>query len=202
MRLLKPLFRNSSLSQSANYPPLAVRFLAYRVYGDPKLPKPKELKGMKPAWKCELMKKPVRIYEMPDGSLVVYFGNLFSRPMAFPDPKDMALPTSAIVAKYPERFENGRKNFKGFVYADAWCPIYERNEGYVVFEGLRERCADTFDCYTPRLSADIFDQFRKLSLDSKGFIDIANHDDDIAANYRRFIEDLVSRYYCESRQRP
>lgn len=197
----RPLFR-SLLAEAAERMarPLVCYLLSYRVYGQPKIHKPKCLKGLSPAWTCKVLGRVAKVFERPDGALVVYFGALFCKPMVFPDPKDMALPTAALVAKYPERFgERGKRSFKDFIYADAWCPIYERNEGYVVFEGVRERCEDYVNCYTPSLSFDLFAKFAALSREDRGFCDISVCDDDIAAHYRRFVEDLVSHYYCAAR---
>lgn len=173
--------------------------LEYRVYGSPKIHKPKCLKGMKPVLKLRCMKKPVDVYELGDGNVVVYFGSLFSRLMGFPEPIDMMLPYEAVKAKYPERLANA-KGAKGFVYHDAWCTIYERNEGYVRIEGLIERLGDGFGVYFPQVETELFEDFRRLSLLDKGFCDIAAYDDMCAAEYRRCIEDIVQWFWQRARE--
>lgn len=165
--------------------------LEYRVYGQPKIHKPKCLKGLKPVLKLRCMQKPVNVYEMEIGDVVVYYGTLFSRPMSFPDAEDMSMPFEALKAKYPSLLANA-KRVKGFCYADAWCPIFERNEGWVRFENLalmfEPPCSSL---YFPRVQFELFEEFRKLSLLDKGFCDIANYDDMCAAAYRRCMDDIV-----------
>ena len=171
---------------------LKCTLLEYRVYGQPKIHKPKCLKWLKPVLKLRCMQKPVDVYESGDGDIVAYFGTLFSKVMAFPNAKDMALPYVALKAKYPERLADS-KGAKGFIYADAWCPILERNEGWVRFENLalafQPPCTSL---YFPRVQWVVFEEFRKLSLLDKGFCDIANYDDMCAAEYRRCVDDIVS----------
>ena len=172
--------------------------LLYRTYGQPKISKPKILKGLKPWWREKVMQKPADVYALPDGDFVIYFGNLFSRPMSFPDPKDMALPTPALIAKYPERFmENGKKSFKGFIYPDAWCPILERNEGYVLVERLRDRVRDS--SYPPAVSFELDKCFQSLSLQDKQFANIHQGTDMFSAAYTRFIEDFVWKVFEDER---
>lgn len=94
----------------------------YRVYGQPKIKKPKELKGLKPKFKvsqgdCKSAKRD-DVYVVGN-DVWVYFADLFSRYATFPDVGDMTLPTAAIAAKY----NLDRKRFKTFVYADGWCRI-------------------------------------------------------------------------------
>ena len=69
------------------------------------------------------------MYELDGVDLLLHMGELFCKLMSFPDTEDMSLPTIALANKYPESFI--RKSVKGFVYADAWCTIYARNEGYI-----------------------------------------------------------------------
>ena len=145
------------------------------------------------------MKKPVDVYLYGGETIFVYFGSLFSRLMAFPEKEDMSLPYVALKRKYPERLSNA-KVVKGFVYADAWCPIYERNEGWVRIDGLLETLHNPFDVYLPKVQYDLFEEFRKLSLLDKGFCDIANHDDMCAAEYRRTMDDIVQWFYLEMRR--
>lgn len=199
----RPLFRSLLAEQAERLArPLDCEFVAYRVYGQPKLSKPKLLKGLKPEWKQDVCRKPAHIYSLADGSFVIYFGALFCKPMLFPDPKDMALPTCALVAKYPERFEgNGKRAFKSFVYADAWCPIYERNEGYVRVSGLKERMDSLFCVYPPKVAYELFDKFSALSLKDKGFASIYNENDMLAAEYRRFIDDFVFKLFDDARKK-
>lgn len=170
--------------------------LEYRLYGQPKIHKPKCLRGLKPVLKTTCMQKPVAVYEMLEyGELIVYFGNLFSRLMTFPEVEDMGLPYRALKAKYPEKLANAKSAVKGFVYADAWCPIYERNEGWIRIVGLQERLGNPFGVYLPKVQYDLFEEFRRLSLLDSGFCDIARHDDMCAAAYRRVLEDIVSWSY-------
>ena len=53
-------------------------FLAYHTYGQPKLSKPKLLKGLKPDWKQRVLGKPADVYFLKDCPIVVYFQKGYS----------------------------------------------------------------------------------------------------------------------------
>lgn len=163
---------------------------AYRVYGQPRISKPKELKGIKPAFSQTLNKsgRKCRVY-LCGNDIYVYFFDLFSRLMTFPDPEDMALPTSALARKYPERFSFGRK--EKFIYADSWGTIRERNEGYLRFADLLLRIAD--EDYLPRLVGQVADEFTLLSKSDERFEEIHGSYCQRWGDYFRFIDDMIHK---------
>ncbi len=169
----------------------------YRVYGQPKIKKPKELKGLKPKFKvsqgdCKSAKRD-DVYVVGN-DVWVYFADLFSRYATFPDVGDMTLPTAAIAAKY----NLDRKRFKTFVYADGWCRIFNRNEGYVVFPNLIWEMRRTR--YVPELIYDVCDAFMRLSETDRGFcrcgMDVL---DERTATYERVISEMVYKFVKEDR---
>lgn len=176
-------------------------FESYRCYGDEKLKRPLILKGLKAAWELPIIKRKCKVYEPEDGSLVLHMGELFCRLMKFPEAKDMELPFSALARKYPDRLS--KKSVKGFIYADAWCTVYERNEGYIRVEGLRESMRDTFGLKVGPIYDAVYDGLRSLSLRDARFLHLGLTGGEGAdsADYRRFCENLVSHYFVLERDR-
>lgn len=184
---------------------LTCELLAYRIYGQPKLSKPKLLKGLKPDWKQKVLGKPADTYFLENGTIVVYFGALFCKHMKFPEPVDMALPTAALMKKYPDRFEGvGRKRVKGFLYPDGWSTLWERNEGYVLIKGLRANLKPSKrlfnNPYPPQIAADLFNKFAYLSAMDNGFLNIHNEVDMMSGEYLRFFDDLTWKVWEEEKK--
>lgn len=117
--------------------PVEAGFISYRCFGDPKIPKPKPLAGLKPVAKFPIFGKSASLFLPEDGFAVVHFAEMFCRYVEVPEPGDMFLPTSALQRKYP--WYSRKKARNGFIYADGWCKAFKRNEGYVRFTGLREQ---------------------------------------------------------------
>ena len=121
--------------------------------------------------------------------------------MRFPDTEDMSLPTIALANKYPESFI--RKSVKGFVYADAWCTIYARNEGYIRIKGLREALSDIFRLKLGPIYDAVYDGLRSLSLRDARFLHLGLTGSEGAdsAAYLRFCETLVGHYFVLERDK-
>ena len=175
---------------------IEVSLLCYRCFGDDKLPKPKLLKGLKPIKQFELIRKKIDVYDLGNGDLVLYFRTLFSKLASFPDKEDMQLPTSALADKY----NLGKNNFKSFVYPDAWCTIYNRNEGYVLVKGL-VACFKELYCLTvTSISEKVYSCLRELSTKDYRFLTLGftpvGAD---SADYYRLCEDLVHWLYITER---
>ena len=66
--------------------------LDYRCYGEAKLKRPAVLKGLKAVWELPIIKKHCKVYELTDGAIVLYMGELFCKQMGFPEVEDMTLP--------------------------------------------------------------------------------------------------------------
>lgn len=171
---------------------MTAELVIYRIHGQPKIHKPRELCRQKPVFSMTLnasgRKNHIYIIE---NDVYVYFFDLFSKEHGFRDPEDMALPTSALQRKYPEEFKRVRK--EKFIYADTWARILDRNEGYVRFPELvgAIRQAD----YLPALTGDLFRSFCELSLHDKGFASISERMDMRSADYFRLLNDMSGKIY-------
>lgn len=174
---------------------------AYRCHGEEKLKRPACLKGLKPVWSLPIIGKECKVFEPEDGSLVLHMGELFCRLASFPESEDMQLPFSALARKYPERFN--RKSVKGFVYADAWCTIYERNEGYIRITGLCEALSDIFGLKLGPIYDAMYDGIRGLSLKDARFLPLGltGAEGADSAAYRRLCENIVSHYFVLERDK-
>lgn len=172
-----------------------VELLAYRVYGQPKIGKPQELKGIKSAFSQRLnkSKSKCKIY-IKGNDVYVYFFDLFSKEMTFPNSEIASLPTSDLIQKYPERFSVRRK--RKFCYPDDWSTIWERNEGYIKFTKLLLRI-DNED-YLPKLQGQIMDEFSELSNLNERFDSISQSFCQRWADYSRFINDMLCKLKIQS----
>ena len=174
--------------------------LDYRCCGEDKLKRPEVLKGLKAVWELPIIKKHCKVYELTDGAIVLYMGELFCKQMGFPEVEDMTLPLSALAKKYPELLS--KKRVKGFVYADAWCTIYERNEGYIRVEGLREAMSDIFRLKIGPIQDALYRAVRDLSLKDYRFLRLGIYGCEGAdsADYRRMCDDIVDHYYIVTKK--
>lgn len=106
-----------------------LKTIYYRKYGEPKLPKPKELKGINKCNSTKIRGRKCDMY-LKGGEIWFYFGDFLSEYMSFPEAEDMDLSTNALNKKYGLCLGNQ----KGFIYDDAWCPILLRNEAWLCLE--------------------------------------------------------------------
>lgn len=177
---------------------ICLSLVDYRCYGDAKIKKPALLKGLKPIKKFELIKKSVDVYDLGNGDLVLYFGTLFSKIASFPEEEDMTLPTSVLAKKY--NFNKG--NYKSFTYPDAWCTIYDRNEGYVLVNGLKDCFKELYCIDVASISEKVYSCIRELSTKDSRFLTLGivpvGAD---SADYCRLCEDLVHWLYITERDK-
>lgn len=177
---------------------ITAHLLTYRCFGDANIAKPKELKGLKHVKEFAFKGKKVKVFHTVGDNIVLHFGTLFSKIASFPDEADMALPTSVLAAKY--HFNKG--SYKSFVYPDAWCTIYERNEGYIVVQGLLECFRDTFALHVSSISSKLYSCLRECSLQDSRFLSLRLDPLDMeSADYYRLCEDLVHWLYIAARNR-
>lgn len=174
---------------------------SYRCHGEEKLKRPSCLKGLKPAWVLPIIGKRCKVFELDGGDLLLHMSELFCKLMSFPEAEDMSLPTIALANKYPEHVI--RKSVKGFVYADAWCTIYSRNEGYIRIKGLRESLSDIFRLKLGPIYDAVYEGLRNLSLKDVRFLTLGLTGSEGAdsADYRRFCETLVGHYFMLERDK-
>lgn len=107
--------------------------VSYRLYGQPKLDKPKELKGIEQSFTGTYIKNKCDCPCFCFGEdLWVQHKDFFSR--AFQPPiDDLGKPTSYYLNKY----FNCNRSFKKFVYNDSWGSIILRNEAWIVFRNIK-----------------------------------------------------------------
>lgn len=187
------LTRNEVIQQhKRNIEGITAHLLAYRCFGDVKIAKPKELKGLKHVKEFAFKGKKVKVFHTVGDNIVLYFGTLFSRIASFPDEADMALPASALAAKY--HFH--KSSYKNFVYHDAWCTIYNRNEGYILVKGLLECFRDTFALHVENISAKLYSRLRECSLKDSRFLSLGLDPLDMeSADHARLCDDIVHWLY-------
>lgn len=177
---------------------IRMSLIAYRCFGDGKLKKPSLLKGLKPIKQFELIRKKVDVYDLGNGDLVLYFRTLFSKLASFPDKEDMTLPTSVLAKKY--NFNKG--SYKTFIYPDAWCTIYNRNEGYIFVNGLKTCFKELYCLDVARISEKVYSCVRGLSTKDCRFLALGvvpiGAD---SADYYRLCEDLVQWLYITERNK-
>lgn len=180
---------------------IKAELIAYRCSGDDKLKRPACLKGLKPVWELPIIGKKCKVFEVEDGTLVLHMGELFCKQASFPEAVDMTLPTSALIAKYPDRLKS--RSLKNFIYADAWCTIYERNEGYIRISGLREALSDIFGLKLGPLYTELYSAIRDLSLRDARFLSIGLYGSEGAdsAAYLRLCENIVAHYFVIERDK-
>lgn len=178
--------------QAENLNKITAYLLSYRCFGDAKIAKPKELKGLKHVKEFAFKGKKVKVFHTVGDNIVLYFGTLFSKIASFPDKEDMALPTSALAAKY----HFGKGSYKSFVYPDAWCTIYNRNEGYILVKGLLECFRDTFALHVGNISAKLYSCLRECSLKDSRFLSLGLDPLDMeSADHARLCDDIVHWLY-------
>lgn len=181
-------YAETMAGHARNVDGIRMELVSYRLYGQPKLKKPAILKGLKPVDKIRIIGKHCAVYELENRDVVLHMGELFCKETTFPDKEDMALPASALAAKY-----NLNRKFRGFIYPDAWCRWLNLNEGYILVKGLRDCFRDLFGLKIGPIEDKLFDEMRRLSMTDDGFSPLGIDDDDGAA-YRRVIQDLIYRY--------
>lgn len=126
-----------------------------------------------------------------DGSVIVYFPELFCKYMPVPTDEDCSLPTCALQKKYP--WYPRKKTRDSFIYADGWCKTFIRNEGYVRFTVLREQFAGV-PCdwpYIPMVQGHCYKAIEELSWKDRRFYRL-NGTCEQSMAYMRVASDIVS----------
>lgn len=181
---------------------MIVELVVYRIYGQPKIHKPKELKGIKPSFSLPLNSsgRKNQVY-IKDKDVWVYFFDLFSREHAFPDPEDAGLPTAALRRKYPDVLKAGGR--EKFIYPDSWATILDRNEGCVRFPGLiSEIFKDTWNTvWLLQLEFAVTEALAELSETDRGFDSIVSGTFRYA-DYLRFISNVICKIYSTKELKP
>ena len=111
-----------------------IEFIEYsvRTYGEPKLSKPKELKGINKSYSIEYIPKKCKCQAFIEGNNVwIKHADYFS-PTLEVEPEDFGAPLSVLVEKYMDKSSRKSK----FVYEDAWGSIVLRNEAWICIKNL------------------------------------------------------------------
>lgn len=123
-------------------PVLTCEIPIYRFYGQPKMKKPDELKGIKPSFSVDwIPKKCTCECFIKDNDLWIKHRDFFSTTHK-PDQCDIGTPLSYRLQKY---FGKSTANQK-FIYDDNWGLIVLRNEAWIVFRNLKNNMVKYKDC--------------------------------------------------------
>ena len=111
-----------------------VEFIEYsvRTYGEPKLSKPKELKGINKSYSIEYIPKKCKCQVFLNGNDAWVKHTDYFSPRLEIEPEDLGAPLSVLVDKYMDK--NSRKS--KFVYEDSWGDIVLRNEAWICIKNL------------------------------------------------------------------
>lgn len=142
-----------------NIDPLIFRLHSYRIYGQPKLAKPKELNKISSCFSVDFIPNKCKCQcFIKDNDLWIKHRDWFSQDMK-ESPEDFGTPLEYRSNKY---LEKGKKN--KFVYPDAWGSIVCRNEAWISFENIIPQ-ADIYKNETllGRELLKVFSKFHKVS---------------------------------------
>jgi hypothetical protein len=113
-----------------------LKFIEYsfRKYGEPKLSKPKELKGIKQTFSIDYIPKKCKCPIFILGNDVwVQHNDYFSPSMDLPS-EDIGMPLGVLCKKYLDKDKKNK-----FVYPDAWGDIVLRQQAWIKIENLMHR---------------------------------------------------------------
>lgn len=130
---------------------------SFRKYGQPKLEKPSELKGLKQIGSANFNKHcKCPIFVLNDDVWIKH-RDFFSETFEPTDSNDIGADLSTICKKY---FNQEKKCVKDFVYSDTWGDVVLRNEAWLILKNgikyqelLRERPM-THICYVESFAFD------------------------------------------------
>lgn len=112
--------------------PLSYERVSYRQYGQPKLQKPKQLKGTKQSFSREYIAKKCNCpCFCVEDDLWIQHKDFFSSSFVSPD-EDFDKPVSYLAKKYFNRSKTEK-----FDYPDGWGSIVLRNEAWILFKNIK-----------------------------------------------------------------
>ena len=120
-----PKFYNEVLTRK----PINIKLYSFRSYGEPKLPKPKELKNIKQSFSVDFIPKKCRCQcFIKDNDLYIKHRDYFSRVIG--DEYGESLLATC------KRFGIETNKKEKFLYADTWGSIVLRNEAWILIENI------------------------------------------------------------------
>lgn len=163
--------------------PLTYERVSYRQYGQPKLNKPKQLKGIKQNFSGEYIAKKCNCPCFCVGDdLWIQHKDFFSGAFEPPD-EDFDKPTSYLLNKYFNQYKS-----KKFVYDDCWGSIILRDEAWIVFKNIKSVAERNNSNQLARLMVDEIiksDTIARRNL--KGY-------SEFELQWERFFEDVGKKY--------
>lgn len=105
-----------------------------RSYGQPKLPKPKELKGVSKCFSVKFGSKAAFQCFLENGNLWFKCTDYFSKPWQPPN-DDSGKSTTYYLKKYFHQTKTEK-----FIYSDTWGEIVLRNEAWIKIVGFENQC--------------------------------------------------------------
>lgn len=107
---------------------------SYRIYGQPRLPKPAELKGIKQSFSVDFMSDKCKCQcFINENDLWIKHRDFFSS-CHKADQEDIGTPLTYRLSKY---FCEDKQYLNKFVYPDCWGEIVLRNEAWIVFRDFK-----------------------------------------------------------------
>lgn len=163
--------------------PMSYERISYRQYGQPKLSKPKELKGIKQSFSGEYIPKKCNCPCFCVGDdLYIQHKDFFSRSFKPPD-EDFDKPVAYLAKKY---FDH--KKSEKFIYPDGWGSIILRDEAWIVFKNIKPVAERNNSNQLARIMVDMMinsDIIAKRNL--SGYSEFILH-------WERFFEDIAKKY--------
>lgn len=110
-----------------------LKFILYsfRKYGEPKLEKPKELKGIKQSFSIDYIPKKCRCPIFINGNDIWVQHNDYFSPTMEIEKEDIGMPLSYKVKKYCSKSKSEK-----FIYPDSWGSIVLRQQAWIKIENL------------------------------------------------------------------
>lgn len=163
--------------------PMSYERISYRQYGQPKLSKPKELKGIKQSFSGEYIPKKCNCPCFCVGDdLYIQHKDFFSRSFKPPD-EDFDKPLSYLLNKY----FNKNKSEK-FCYPDCWGEIILRDETWIVFKNIKPIAERNNLSQLARIIIDTM-----IENDTIAKRNLTGHSE-FVSQWERFFEDISKKY--------
>lgn len=155
---------------------------SFRSYGQPKLDKPKELKGVKTIGSVDFIAKHCKpqIF-IKDNDIWIKHTDYFSPEWRPPAGERIDMPMNYYLKKY-----FGKTKSEKFIYSDCWGSIILRNEAWIKLENLIPLCKYREMNYS-QIAGDVLRQ-QKFSV--KGM------SDEVCLEWGRYWQNVV-KYVCE-----
>jgi hypothetical protein len=164
---------------------ISCEVVSYRFYGQPKLAKPSELKGIKQSFSADYIPKKCSCPCFVAGNdLWIKHRDFFSAQHIPSDIKDNGTPLTYRAKKYFDMDLDGKEKF---IYNDCWGGIVLRNEAWIVFRNIKQALIRNEN----DLSQTLVEMFSKTDFCKKHSIDYL---DLINSDWQRFFEETARKY--------